>query len=922
MTLRENLATVSVHNEKSARLKMNNNTINSDDWDLLELELDELLALPANMREQRLMEIAQTRPNDVTKLREWLEGIETPDGFLDVVENKTRLNPEPGQLLGPWRLVRRIAEGGMGSVWLAERADGSFTKHVAIKFLREDSPQLRERLVQERQVLARLDHPGIARLLDGGTTPEGVGYLVAEYVDGLALDAWCEQNQPSLVVRIDLFCQIASAVAYAHSSLIVHRDLKPRNIMVDREGRTRLLDFGIAKLVDPTNVVETADRALTPEFAAPEQLTGAAITTRTDVYALGALLYFLLTGQAPLALRGLPLAVLVRRVCDDMPAAPSTLAQTKIAVAAVLRGDLDAISLKALAKEPDRRYASVEAMLADIDAWRRHLPVSARASSTWYRLRRFARRHWIVLSASAVVTFALVGGLLVSLWFLKAALIQEEAVQRDSARLVALRDFMLRLLRQEKSDAKVDVADLLAHAEAGIGPDSGIATEARALAAIEVIRLYITRRDTASTLRALGLVADIDTKALVDDMAAELDCLRAEALHFSHDNQTAKRFVQTGIERAQRIEGARRHILAQCLNNRAAIAFDLHDPQSAISDYQSALVTMEEMNSILKGQVSTFMPDQIASILDNLGGVLVSTNRFQEAEEAYRKALKLLEQIHQDQGPEAAAVLGNLAILYKISGRPRDALPFFEKALALRREILGASSRLAQQLINVAGAYDVLGESEHSLSLLDEAEQMQRPLVAPVSMHYAQLHLERGRALMHLNRLDAAKSEFAKTHELYQQLLPPEHEFQQLLRNDEAELALMKPDNGAQLDRVSANLAGDIERMRKPDASAKGALARALTLAAQAAFLRNDMENAARLAHESRDEYVAMNGESAWQIANCDWLLGRIALARGDRKAARELLKAAADSLAKALGPDHSLTRSARESLVAIGNAP
>ncbi len=334
-----------------------------------------------------------------------------------------------GSVFGPYRVLRVLAEGGMGEVLLAERTDSEFRKQVAIKRIRPGlgTREILERFRQERQLLADLEHPNIARLLDGGSTPDGLPYLVMEYVDGVRLDAWCRERGPDVEQRLRLFLRVCDAVHYAHRNLVVHRDLKPGNILVDRDGTPKLLDFGIAKVLSPGAAGEggadaalTTLRALTPRYASPEQVRGGRITTSTDVYSLGVLLYELLAGRSPYAAdtgEGLE-----RAVCEETPPRPSRAAASADARAASrLRGDLDTIVLRALAKDPERRYASAGDLAADI---RRHLdglPVTARPDTAAYRVTTFVRRNRALAAAVAGVIVLLAAALSVTAHALRRA---------------------------------------------------------------------------------------------------------------------------------------------------------------------------------------------------------------------------------------------------------------------------------------------------------------------------------------------------------------------------------------------------------------------------------------------------------------------------------------------------------------------
>ncbi len=309
--------------------------------------------------------------------------------------------------LGPWRICNLVGRGGMGEVWRAERCDGMFEMVVAMKFLRSDRPDVLERFKFERRVLAQLDHPNIARLIDGGVTPDGLPYLVTEFVEGDQLDRWCEHKRPKLRERLRLFLQVCDAVAYAHSELVVHRDIKPGNILIDADDTAHLLDFGIAKVVSGPGLDEATDESPhTPEYAAPEQVQGGAITVRTDVYALGLLLYWLLTGARPQA-RGGPLAEQIERILERVPALPSAAvlpAMQLLVSPSELGGDLDCIISKAIQKNPADRFASVSDMASDVRAYLAGRPIAARHINNWERTGAYLRRNAQLVAAGTIAS--------------------------------------------------------------------------------------------------------------------------------------------------------------------------------------------------------------------------------------------------------------------------------------------------------------------------------------------------------------------------------------------------------------------------------------------------------------------------------------------------------------------------------------
>jgi serine/threonine protein kinase/tetratricopeptide (TPR) repeat protein len=341
-----------------------------------------------------------------------------------------------GRRVGVYRLIELIGQGGMGDVYRAERADGQYDKQVAIKFVRAglDTAAILERFRNERQVLASLDHPNIARLLDGGTTDEGIPYLVMELIDGTPVDRYCDIQKLPIAERLGLFLQVAAAVQYAHQHLVIHRDIKPGNILVTKEGLPKLLDFGIAKILDPVSSSQvTAANPMTPEYASPEQVRGEPVTTATDVYSLGVVLYQLLTGRSPYPGSSHVPHEFARVICEAEPSRPSSivllpvisveakreeasefLSSVSETSAAKLRrrlaGDLDTIVLRAMHKEPQRRYLSVEQFAEDLRSHLNGLPISARRDSWRYRAGKFAIRHKVGVSASALILLAVAGG--------------------------------------------------------------------------------------------------------------------------------------------------------------------------------------------------------------------------------------------------------------------------------------------------------------------------------------------------------------------------------------------------------------------------------------------------------------------------------------------------------------------------------
>src|SRR5215831_1729227 len=366
-----------------------------------------------------------------------------------------------GRRIGAYKVVERIGRGGMATVYLASRADEQYEKQVAVKILLPelDSAELLRRFRNERQTLAKLDHPNIVKLLDGGSTEEGLPYLVMDYVDGAQIDTYCDSHQLSTVEKLRLFCQVCAAVQYAHENMVVHRDLKPSNILITHDGTPKLLDFGISKVLlhpgDGTRITQTLTRRMTPAYASPEQVRGETVTVATDIYSLGVVLYELLTGHRPYKLKQNTPQEVERAICEQEPEKPSTaigrndtkdlqngslilktpemagllkeVPQQKLR--RHLRGDLDNIVLMALQKDPRRRYASIQELSTDIVRHLRQLPVKARPNTVTYRISKFVRRRKVEVAAFVVVALVSLAALDYAAWQ------QRRAVDRARAQL-------------------------------------------------------------------------------------------------------------------------------------------------------------------------------------------------------------------------------------------------------------------------------------------------------------------------------------------------------------------------------------------------------------------------------------------------------------------------------------------------------
>ncbi len=433
---------------------------------------DAAIEIPREEREA-WMETHVSDPEERIALARLLDSDEDTSGFFETPAGEhvvgfaagmtdDLISPDGliGTRIGAFRLVRLLGKGGMAAVFLGEREGGDFRQLAAVKLLRRGLySELEQRLFQrERRVLAALAHPNIAHLIDGGLTDAGIPFLIMEYVDGLPVTRHAAEHALDARARIALFLTICRTVESAHRSLVVHRDIKPSNILVTEDGTVKLLDFGIAKLIEDEGETPT-EAVFTPEYAAPEQLAGKPVTTATDVYALGLLLYELLLGRRP---AGYP----TRRPSSQVEPPAQTAAAPPLALRRLLRGDLDNILLRALEPEPERRYASAGALADDIE---RHLagrPVEAHPPSRWYRTRKFVQRHRGGVAISAALVLGILSALGLALWQANVALRQEEAALHEAQRANSVRDFMEKLFEPVSEgvaeDKQPSLSDLVA----------------------------------------------------------------------------------------------------------------------------------------------------------------------------------------------------------------------------------------------------------------------------------------------------------------------------------------------------------------------------------------------------------------------------------------------------------------------------
>lgn len=686
-----------------------------------------------------------------------------PDGCVpDGASGNDPATPDrAGERVGAWRIVRCLGRGGMAGVYLAERADGGFEQTVAIKFIRRglDTEDFVRRFVAERHILSSLHHPNIASLIGGGTTDDGLPYLVIEYVDGVPITEYCDERQCTIAERLRLFGDAARAVQYAHANLIVHRDIKPSNIMVTPDGHVKLLDFGIAKLLDPdadpaiAPLTRTGFRPLTPEYASPEQVRGEAITTASDVYQLGVLLYRLLTGERPYDVRGVG-AALEEAITETRPTPPSTAAErltgeraarrgaTPARLGRRLRGDLDVIVLKALRKDPDRRYGSAVEMAEDV---RRHLqgrPILARRESRTYRVGKFLRRNGWFAPAAVVVTLV-VGVYIATLVRHGRQLEAERNVARDVQQ--AFVGFF----------TAPDSADGI-----GIGLGEGrrnLTVREAILEGADRVRDDLADRPAARAelFGAMAeVLADLDEQGRALQLAEEALEIE-EALHgpvtpqvhetillvgnITSDPDSARALLRRHLELSRALYGERHPAVATSLEHLGQLEHRAGNPEEAVRLFERAI----DIHRKHRG-ADSIHARQLAWALGRLAESQLTLERPAAAVAAGREAYDIMHAAYGADHSETAIHGVKLAAALRLTGDVAEAGRLYEASLPTMDAEFGPTHTTTMH-----------GRGNYALLLLQmddyrAAETVQRRILEDSRQRYGEISLAVARSLQNL----------------------------------------------------------------------------------------------------------------------------------------------------------------------------
>ena len=725
---------------------------------------------------------------------------------------------DAGIRIGPYRVVRELGRGGMGTVYLAERDDGQFDRQVALKLIQRglDSVQIVSRFRRERQILAGLRHPNIASLLDGGIADDGRPYFAMEYVEGEPIDTYCDRLRLSIEDRLALFLPVCDAVSHAHGQLVVHRDLKPDNILVTASGKPQLLDFGIAKVLaeheGPATLTETGHMAMTPAYASPEQVRGQSVGTATDVYSLGIVLYELLAGTAPYDLSGVSLPEVARMVCETEPGRPSNRTTTP-RLKKQLAGDLDAICLKAMRKEPGERYATVDALAEDIRRHLNGLPVHARTGTWSYRVRKGIRRHRLAVATAAFVVTAIAS---VIGFYTVRLTTERDRAQLEAAKASEVAGFLQGLFEvsdpSQSRGETVTARELLDEGARRIEQGLVDQPEVRATMLRVIGEVYggIGLQEQARTLLEHSLELHLALYGPDNDETAMTQASLGSIRQDLGDAEGAEALFRAALATMRGLHGPEHPLVSEVLSLlaywneteghneeaealfREALAqdrvfFPRDDPRVARSmvklagllrrmdEFEEAEQLLRDGLAIQRGAHGTLHPD-VATTVRNLGALLRDMGEYTEADTLYREALAIRREILGQVHPEVANTLNSYAILLSRMGETDRALDAFREFIELLRQIYdGPHPSLAAAYSNLAFEFKDLDRLEEAAAYFRLAIGVQDSVLTEDHPNRAFPLIGLGGVHLEQDRPAAAEPFYRRALELRRASLPPEH---------------------------------------------------------------------------------------------------------------------------------------------------
>jgi serine/threonine-protein kinase len=893
--------------------------IDPADWAKLNRLLDEALdlspeergrwleSLPsehAALKPRLLTLLARAAQEEAPALRT-LPKLEVPSTEADRGETPG----SAGESIGPYSLVRLLAEGGMGAVWLAERTDGLLSRPVALKLPRVawSRPGAADRMARERDILASLDHAHIARLYDAGLGSDGRPYLALEYVEGRPIDEFAREERLDRRARLRLFLQVAEAVAHAHARLVVHRDLKPSNILVTSDGQVRLLDFGIAKLLEQGQAVETeltrsSGRALTPAYASPEQIEGKPLSVASDVYSLGVVLYELLTEARPYRPERDSPAALEEAILRSDPARPSQIPKDP-RLARALRGDLDTIVLKALKKKPEERYSTMNAFADDVERYLRGRPVLARPDRAWYRVRKFVGRNKLAVGAAAAVLLAIAGGGAGAFWQAVEANRQRDAALQQQRRAAAHSDFMAVLLQDAgRGDQALKPTELLDRGVSMLERQTAMDDSVAAFMWYELSRSYMMFQQIGRALELLDRSAAGARRIEDDNLLAASECSAAWALA-QRDRAAAEARFTAGQQTLAGTAAPATYAQADCVRAQALL---LH----ASGQTGLAIETLEQGRARFAGDSATrsWQTDVLSTELSRL---YRETDRFKESLALSERALRAVRDAGRSGSLTELFALGDYA-------RALCGLGEYVACAEVQREALAwieqtDLKRLPPQFIrqNAGVTFLRLGEPQRALELADADLDLGQQsgnvfLVGVCQLLASRALLDLGQPAEALRRLELGHSIWSADPKSYARMLQ--------------EAAIHRADiqfRAGDLAGARASIQDLLNRVGYPQATSAPGIARPLLLAARIELGLGDAAAAEKLAADALQVWSKLaRTETSSGDVGLAALLHAQALNELDRKTeAIHDAERALESLRNGVGAAHSDTAKAQELL-------
>jgi len=838
-----------------------------------------------------------------------------------------------GRRIGPYVIDAELGRGGMGSVWRAHRADGRYEGVVAFKFVNAwwVGKAGEERFRLEGRLLAQLDHPNIARLLDAGILDGMNPYLVLEYVEGEPIDLFCQRSRFDVDARVRLFLNVLAAVSHAHRHLIVHRDLKPSNVLVARDGTVKLLDFGIAKLIDAGSgagdasaLTQDSGRALTPAYAAPEQILGRTVTTSSDVYALGVLLYVLLTGRHPVGAATASSLELSKAIVEADPPLPSeaiamrgpdassaevTTGPDVSRLRRALRGDLDNIVAKALKKRPDERYESASAFADDLERYRRHEPVRARRDSLVYRAGKFVRRNRTVVVAGAVTSIAIVAGIIGTITQAQRA--EDSALRAQIERDNALReltyseaaDELMQFLLGESSNRPFTTADLLGRAEAQVERQFSTEGELRGRLQLTIANMYGELLDFKQAEAVLNR-AQVSAQLGADPSLAPLiDCTLASLNSAIGQTERAPALLDDALRRLEASRHSDPIALADCHHERHIYYRDVGRAAESLQESLAALHYLGNPRPGLRAIAASFH--------SSLGDAYGMVGNFPLAIRYNQEALAGLAALGRERTVDALTTANNLGVHLSRAGQLLQAAEVYQRAFANLPPDSGVTRHLLGT--NYAKALTEIGKIEESVPLFEDALRSatasgNERAIAFTSLYAASAWCAKGDTARCAALLETSRTTLPR-------VLPANHFVFGIQALTEARLATARHDlAGARRDLLRSLALFDAAPEKSPTRI------RTLGLLARVEEELGDAPAASRHAQEA----VVAARECTRGLAQSEWLgsallaLGVIEAQQGERAAARTAIGEALEQLRASSGEEAPATREAREQLARL----